>query len=178
MCRCHLESRACGPSTLHVRRLRLRQDAVMSLHTYVAQSSFFAVLAPAQNHENGRCISPEFLGMESCSGSGGANVSCCITCSPRRNTTSSHALQPLPDPSSSCTVSCDRLMNYVSWKRRGWCQFELSVNVLLGILGAVAGTVFLFISHLQFALTWLYCLASLADLHIPGSPQQRIPCTL
>jgi len=57
---------------------RQLKDAVMSLHTYVAQSSFFAVLAPAQNHENGR------------------------------------------------------LMNYMSWKRRGWCQFELAVNVLLG----------------------------------------------
>ena len=33
----------------------------MSLHTYVAQSSFFAVLAPAQNHENGRCIHSSLL---------------------------------------------------------------------------------------------------------------------
>jgi len=54
------------------------QDAIRSLHTYVAHSSFFLILAPAQHHELGR------------------------------------------------------LMDYTSWKSRGWCQFELTVNVLMG----------------------------------------------
>lgn len=54
------------------------RDAIRSLHTYVAHSSFFLILAPAQHHELGR------------------------------------------------------LMDYTSWKSRGWCQFELTVNVLMG----------------------------------------------
>lgn len=53
-------------------------NAVMSLHTYVADSSFFVILAPCQHHEKGH------------------------------------------------------LMSYGSWKSRGWCQFELAVNILLG----------------------------------------------
>ncbi|CAJ1444381.1 unnamed protein product, partial [Effrenium voratum] len=50
----------------------------MSLHTYVAHCSFFAILAPIQQHEDGR------------------------------------------------------LMSHTSWLTRGWCQFELAVNVMLG----------------------------------------------
>lgn len=54
------------------------REAIESLHTYVAHSSYFLILAPVQHHEQGR------------------------------------------------------LMDYSSWKSRGWCQFEFTVNVIMG----------------------------------------------
>eukprot|EP00913_Durusdinium_trenchii_P000976 g901.t1 len=69
---------ACWSDEAKQEQEQFLRDAIRSLHTYVAHSSFFLILAPAQHHEKGR------------------------------------------------------LMDYTSWKSRGWCQFELTVNVLMG----------------------------------------------